>query len=137
MQRLIRTYRIVILLVVSLLMAGSTAELYATPIETTTYAYEYITTNYSHDAASKSHVESLVAEQRLATIEFPAQGTLPTVRTIARSPRQTLRTDHYVVAARSIDSTQAKSRAGLFNHKILFYTYPRHYYQNGLVRLII
>ena len=118
-------------------MAGSSVELCATPIDTTTPAYEYSTPQHTPSTTPESHIETLVADQGLATTIVSGQGTLPAVRTIARGTRQTLRTDHNVVAARSIDSTQAKSRAGLFNHKILFYTYPRHYYLNGLVRLII
>ncbi len=112
-------------------------ELGAMPIDATEPAYEYCTPQHATNTTQESHIESFVQELGLATTNISSQGTLPAVRTVARGTRQQLRLDHNVVAVRSIDSTQAKSRAGLFNHKILFYTYPRHYYLNGLVRLII
>lgn len=94
-------------------------------------------TNHNTDSAPQSHIESFSSTLALATVTPPAQGVAPVVRNIARSIRTVTRVDISAVAVRSIDSTQAKSRAGLFNHKILFYTHPRHYYLNGLVRLII
>ena len=137
MRTLTRTYRFVVILIAGLLMAGSAVELGATPIDTTTPAYECSTPQHTPITASESHIEVFVADHGLVTTNLLGQSTLPAVRNIARGTRHTVRIDHNVVAARSIDSTQAKSRAGLFNHKILFYTYPRHYYLNGLVRLII
>jgi hypothetical protein len=91
----------------------------------------------THNGSSESHIESLSPTVGLSTVTDTPQSVAPIVRTLPRTTRQLTRLEQSTVAVRSIDSTQAKSRAGLFNHKILFYTYPRHYYLNGLVRLII
>ncbi|MBO5831524.1 MAG: hypothetical protein J6R01_07965 [Alistipes sp.] len=66
-----------------------------------------------------------------------SQGISPIVRTLPRTLRTTYRIVQNSAAIRSIDSTTAAHRYGLYNHKILFYAHPRHYYINGLMRLII
>lgn len=67
-----------------------------------------------------------------------AQSILPAVRTLHRAPRHTERNElSFSAIVRSIDSTTAAYRYGLYNHKILFFAYPRHYYLMLLVRLII
>ncbi|MBP3432698.1 MAG: hypothetical protein J6K40_03095 [Alistipes sp.] len=67
-----------------------------------------------------------------------AQSILPAVRTIHRVPRHSERNElSFSALVRSIDSTTAAYRYGLYNHKILFFAYPRHYYLMLLVRLII
>lgn len=66
------------------------------------------------------------------------QSILPAVRTIHRAPRHIERNElSFSALLRSIDSTTAAYRYGLYNHKILFFAYPRHYYLMLLVRLII
>lgn len=66
------------------------------------------------------------------------QSTLPAVRTLHRAPRSSERNElSFSTIVRSIDSTTAAYRYGLYNHKILFFAYPRHYYLMQLVRLII
>ena len=66
-----------------------------------------------------------------------SHGISPIVRTLPRTLRIVNRVLQSSAAIRSIDSTTAAQRYGLYNHKILFYAHPRHYYLNGLVRLII
>ena len=65
------------------------------------------------------------------------QGITPIARTLHRTLRIHDKTSETSVAVRAIDSTTAGQRYSLYNHKILFYTHPRHYYLNGLMRLII
>lgn len=136
MLRLSQPYRIILLLVVSLFVAGSTMELSAREGADAAMVVEY-SPKTTHNGSSESHIESLSPTVGLSTVTYTSQSVAPIVRTLPRTTRQLTRLEQSTVAVRSIDSTQAKSRAGLFNHKILFYTYPRHYYLNGLVRLII
>jgi hypothetical protein len=119
-----------------MLMAGSMLELSAMPRDNAAILLDYDTST-SQPVTPESHIESLGPKLGLTTVTYTSWATTPSVRTLPRSPRLQTRIDSYSVAVRTIDSTQAKSRAGLFNHKILFYTHPRHYYLNGLVRLII
>ena len=137
MQRVFRTYRFILTFVVCLLGAGTTMQLGAMPADEAIYLYEQSQSQSECSTSSESHITSLNPSQGLAAVDYSSQGVAPVMRTIARNTRQLTRHDYTLVAVRSIDSTQAKSRAGLFNHKILFYTYSRHYYLNGLVRLII
>ena len=136
MLRLSQPYRIIVLLVVSLFVAGSTMELSAREGVDAAMVVEY-SPETTHNGSSESHIKSLSPTVGLSTVTYTSQSAAPIVRTLHRTTRQITRLEQSTVAVRSIDSTQAKSRAGLFNHKILFYTYPRHYYLNGLVRLII
>ena len=112
-------------------------QLGAMPADDAISVYEQRTSQRECSTSSESHIISLNPAQGLAVVDYSSQGVAPVMRTVARNTRQLTRYDYTIVAVRSIDSTQAKSRAGLFNHKILFYTYSRHYYLNGLVRLII
>ena len=137
MHRVFRTYRLILTFIVCLLAAGTTMQLGAMPANDAISVYEQRTSQRDCSTSSESHIISLNPAQGLAVVDYSSQGIAPVMRTVARNTRQLTRHDYTLVAVRSIDSTQAKSRAGLFNHKILFYTYSRHYYLNGLVRLII
>ncbi len=61
----------------------------------------------------------------------------PAVRTLHGMSRSEYRTFAHTKAVSSIDSTTAAHRYGLYNHKILFASYPRIYYLCRLMRLII
>ena len=112
-------------------------QLGAMPADEAIYLYEQSQSQSECSTSSESHITRLNPSQGLAAVDYSSQGVAPVMRTIARNTRQLTRHDYTLVAVRSIDSTQAKARTGLFNHKILFYTYSRHYYLKGLVRLII
>lgn len=73
----------------------------------------------------------------ISTSTSTSQHIAPTPRTLHRSVRQSVREELSTIVIRSIDSTTSASRYGLYNHKILFFAYPRHYYLMALVRLII
>jgi hypothetical protein len=81
--------------------------------------------------------ESTIARQALSPTSQSSEGISPVVRTLPRALRSLSRVEVCSAALRSIDSTTAAHRYGLYNHKILFYSHPRHYYLNGLMRLII
>lgn len=135
MHRLSSTYRLVCIIIVSLLVAGSTMRLSATPINNAIIIEHNNGTTPS--TTTESHIEAFSPTLGLSSVTYSSEAIAPIVRTLPRTTRQLTRLDSSTMAVRSIDSTQAKSRAGLFNHKILFFTHPRHYYLNGLVRLII
>lgn len=61
----------------------------------------------------------------------------PAVRTLHGMLRTEARTFANTKAVSSIDSTTATHRYGLYNHKILFASYPRIYYLCRMMRLII
>ena len=120
----------------SLLVAGSTMRLSATPLNDAIAVVEH-SNDTTPSTTTESHIETLSPTLGLSSVTYSSEAIAPIVRTLPRTTRQLTRLDSSTMAVRSIDSTQAKSRAGLFNHKILFFTHPRHYYLNGLVRLII
>lgn len=66
-----------------------------------------------------------------------ARSITPAVRTIARMVRNVERMFEYTTAVRSIDSTTAAQRYGLYNHKIIFVSLARNYYLSCLQRFII
>ena len=121
---------------ISILMAGSMLELSAMPRDNAAIHLDYDTST-SQPVTPESHIESPSPKLGLTTGTYTSWATTPSVSTLPRTTRLQTRIDSYSVAVRTIDSTQAKSRAGLFNHKVLFFAHPRHYYLNGLVRLII
>lgn len=98
---------------------------------------------YSHTATLPANDDSTPTFEfnrscsALSLSSESSQGISPIVRTLPRTLRTTYRIVQNSAAIRSIDSTTAAHRYGLYNHKILFYAHPRHYYLNGLMRLII
>lgn len=137
MNRVFSSYRLIVAFVVSLLFVGSAVELSASPLNDITPAFEHSIPLTENSTIPESYIENYTPTLALSETTYSSQAVSPIARNLQRNSRQTTRINTYSAAVRSIDSTQAKSRAGLFNHKILFYAYPRHYYLNGLVRLII
>lgn len=128
-------WRTIFMMVVALILSA-TDNIIATPIcELNTYH------NSTSEASQPEPTQPTFELQRpalgLTTINHTPQGVTPAVRTLPRTISHVPRCEVSSVAVRSIDSTLSARRYGLYNHKILFYAHPRHYYLNGLMRLII
>lgn len=128
--------RIILCSIATLIIQGSMSEVFAMPA-----------THLSAEASIESHDQN--HKEQTPTFEYnnprlgigssteSSQGVTPVARTLHRILRPNYKTWQTDVAVRAIDSTMATPRYGLYNHKILFYAHPRHYYLNGLMRLII
>lgn len=82
-------------------------------------------------------LSSLASELSLAS-ESPQMPSLNSLcKTIQRVHGNTTPKHLNISVIRSVKSATHASRYGLCNHKILFSMYARHYYLNGLHRLII
>ena len=73
----------------------------------------------------------------ITTTHSSTHSITPLSRTLPRSLRISERTSTTARAISAIDSTMAASRYGMYNHKILFVSHPRHYYLSRYVRLVI
>lgn len=135
MIRFNKIWRITLAVVVAFILS-STTDIVATPVvELSTYECD-------RQSAANEQPEQPTFELRrqslaLTTINDIPHGITPAVRTLPRTISHTPHAQQSSAAVRSIDSTTSASRYGLYNHKILFYAHPRHYYLNGLMRLII
>lgn len=135
MIKLSKIWRITLAVAVALI-SSATSDIAAMPI------VELCTLQNSAETEHNSEPEQPTFEFKrprlaLTTINDIPHGITPAVRTLPRTISHTPHTQHSSAAVRSIDSTTSATRYGLYNHKILFYAHPRHYYLNGLVRLII
>jgi hypothetical protein len=86
MLRLSQPYRIIVLLVVSLFVAGSTMELSAREGADAAMIVEY-SPETTHNGSSESHIESLSPTVGLSTVTYTSQLAAPIVRTLPRTTR--------------------------------------------------
>ena len=136
MCRHLTLLRIVLCIVASLLLQGSLTR--ALAVDACDFAAKVCDTRSNTDKQDSTHsFESSSQRLALSTASQASQGIVPVVRILPRALRSMPRPEQSSAALRSIDSTTAAPRYGLYNHKILFYSHPRHYYLNGLMRLII
>lgn len=118
------------------LIVSATSDIVATPLSIEA-SYEFNANIPTPEEPTQPKFELQRPSLGLTTLNTTAQSITLAARTLPRTLRYVPRAEVSSVAVRSIDSTLSASRYGLYNHKILFYAQPRHYYLNGLVRLII
>ncbi|MBQ5737724.1 MAG: hypothetical protein IIV55_01595 [Alistipes sp.] len=135
MTGLDKIWRRIFVMVVALII-GAASNITATPLhEISSHLNCY--SEAAHSEPAQPTFELQRPTLGLTTTNQLSQASTPAVRTLPRTLRHVPRCTACSAAVRSIDSTTTASRYGLYNHKILFYTHPRHYYLNGLMRLII
>lgn len=126
------TYRLMLLLVVALF--ATLGEVRAAVVGHDATA---VAATDSHDpwygVIEQWHASSPMAPSEVSS----SHSVAPAMRTMVRGNRNVEPMLRLAAATRSIDSTVAASRQGLYNHKILFVSLARLHYLNRLMRLRI